>query len=86
MVKTKLAYLDNYEEFSVFADKLTEKKKHVYFMFTGKKKENGRSWCIFCQLGLFICSFWLVYSDALFKFSLKYEHILDPIKFLCLFT
>lgn len=46
------AYLDNYEEFTKFIDKLPGQGPNSYFFFTGKKEEeNGKSWCIYCQLG-----------------------------------
>lgn len=45
-------YLKNYQKFTEFVEKLSDKTKDVYFMFTGAKKENGRSWCIYCQMGI----------------------------------
>lgn len=49
--KIKIYFLNNYEEFTKFCIELPEKAKNVYFFFTGAKKENGRSWCIYCQMG-----------------------------------
>lgn len=53
MVKDKFEIhnLNNYEEFINFISNIDEKSKNVYFLFTGKKNENGQSWCIYCQLG-----------------------------------
>lgn len=52
----EIPYLNNYQQFVEFAERLTEKNKTVYFMFMGAKKENGRSWCIYCQMGI-TCSY-----------------------------
>lgn len=53
MPRNKVAYhtLNNYEEFVQFVENIKTKKRNIYFLFTGSKKENGRSWCIYCQLG-----------------------------------
>lgn len=51
MVKIDIYNINNYMEFNAFIEKLSTKGPGVYFLFTGKKKENGRSWCIYCQLG-----------------------------------
>ncbi|XP_050678566.1 thioredoxin domain-containing protein 17-like isoform X1 [Leptidea sinapis] len=51
MTKIKIIELKNYDEFTLYIDKLTDKKsKNLYFFFTGSNKENGRSWCIYCQM------------------------------------
>lgn len=50
--KVKIHNLNNYEEFTKLISNTDEELKNVYFLFTGKKKENGQSWCIYCQLGL----------------------------------
>lgn len=49
--KIKIVNIDNYDEFNNFVDNLPENGPSVFFFFTGKNKENGRSWCIYCQLG-----------------------------------
>ncbi|XP_053625559.1 thioredoxin domain-containing protein 17-like isoform X1 [Plodia interpunctella] len=49
-IKKTIQNLNNYEEFSVYVNGLPEKGHSVYFFFTGSKKENGRSWCMYCQI------------------------------------
>lgn len=47
----KIINLSNYDEFNKFVSELPQKGPNVYLFFTGKKKENGRSWCTYCQIG-----------------------------------
>ncbi|XP_026329773.1 thioredoxin domain-containing protein 17-like isoform X3 [Hyposmocoma kahamanoa] len=49
-IKPKLIELATYEEFNDYVEKLPPQTSNCYFYFAGKKKENGRSWCIYCQL------------------------------------
>ncbi|XP_035436078.1 thioredoxin domain-containing protein 17 isoform X1 [Spodoptera frugiperda] len=42
--------LHEYDEFKTYIANLPETGPPVYFFFTGQKKENGRSWCIYCQM------------------------------------
>lgn len=53
--KVKEEFLKNHEEFTAFVDKLPQNGPNVYFLFSGSKKENGRSWCIYCQMGIKTC-------------------------------
>ncbi|XP_013180433.1 PREDICTED: thioredoxin domain-containing protein 17-like isoform X1 [Papilio xuthus] len=48
--KVKEEFLKNHEEFTNFVNKLPQNGPNVYFLFSGSKKENGRSWCIYCQM------------------------------------
>lgn len=47
----KVEELQDYEQFTAYVDRLPNKGPKVYFFFTGKRKDNGRSWCMYCQLG-----------------------------------
>lgn len=49
--KPELIELPTYEEFNNYVEKLPSQASNCFFYFTGKKKENGQSWCIYCQLG-----------------------------------
>lgn len=51
LMSIKIHDLQNYGQFTEFVDKLPNNGPEAYFCFTGKKKENGHSWCIYCQLG-----------------------------------
>lgn len=66
--KVKIQNLDGYEEFTKFVDNLPKKTSNVFFLFTGKKKENGMSWCIFCALGKVVGL--LADSSNIFNFML----------------
>ncbi|CAG9585129.1 unnamed protein product [Danaus chrysippus] len=48
--KTIIHSLNDYNEFSNYLSNVKENQPKLYFFFTGKKKDNGRSWCIYCQL------------------------------------
>ncbi|KAI5641759.1 hypothetical protein NE865_06063 [Phthorimaea operculella] len=48
--KPQIHNISNYEEFVSFVDNLPEGGPKVFFLFSGTKRENGRSWCISCQL------------------------------------
>ncbi|CAH2086121.1 unnamed protein product [Euphydryas editha] len=52
MPKSKVLFhtLNNYDEFVKYVENIKTRKRNIYFLFTGSKKENGRSWCIYCQL------------------------------------
>lgn len=51
MSNIKIENVNTFAQFTAFVDKLPEKGPTVCFFFIGKKKENGHSWCIYCQLG-----------------------------------
>lgn len=53
-MSAKKEEIENYDKFIEFIDKLPPKRPPVYFFFSGKKKDNGHSWCIYCQLGMII--------------------------------
>lgn len=48
--KVEILALNNYEEFTNYVENV-KTKRNIYLFFTGSKKDNGRSWCIYCQLG-----------------------------------
>lgn len=51
MGAVKFVDITGYERFNHYVDNLPQKGPKVCFFFSGKKDENGHSFCIFCQMG-----------------------------------
>lgn len=67
--KTIIHSLNDYNEFKNYLSNIKDNQPKLYFFFTGKKKDNGRSWCIYCQLGyIYLNNFKIIYLNAIYVF------------------